>query len=627
MGYDSARHDIGILRQDGVTEVGMMLVRDKNGAPVYSVVDDEFLSRQQTQVAGYEGLPPEKEIQMGQDDWRGGFGLETYDSNQPKRYFASYNMDLRFRGMAICSPKATAVTKPAGKVCRCFANFNDKLYAGLGTDLCKLDSDGDEFANVNTFGNNITDLEPFADDKLYVALGGSNDYSYMTTAEAFTSVTSAKADFFQTVHATVPTLYKAIKARELKSTTDPTANANWSGATNVGSSLYDINELVEQGNALYVPKEDAPYYIDSDTLSAKILAEKTKFMAISTGGKNSLPWDRKVYFVYGRSIIEYDNGVFTWLDPGKYSSALDDFAGDIQAAAGDEQWLYIAVNNGTKIEILAGRWEVVDNILDWRWHPIVELTLAGCEKLFVSSVYKKRLWIASTDSSDSLYYIPLYDDYGDPVDDTNRSFQTDGYFYTPWHHGEFKGDTKAFIKLTLHLGHTYDADVYLEGYYQLWGDTTWSSIGDFKGTATVRKETKYINVSSKPASTKIRFKFVAKTDDTTITPVLNEYDCRGMLYPTRRDIILCTVYCADDMKDAEGADLEDNADTIAATLREAKNDATWPVTFYDIDGETKYVRFLSTAPLGMKFEQIVKAERGRVKERHFNLLLQEVALS
>ena len=112
MSYSKTKHDIGFLRQDGSTEEGFMLAQDKNGVPQYQVLDDEYLAEQQFSSAGYSALPPEKEIALRQEDWRSGFGLETYDPEDPKRYEASYGMDLRHRGMAIAGSKATAVTLP-----------------------------------------------------------------------------------------------------------------------------------------------------------------------------------------------------------------------------------------------------------------------------------------------------------------------------------------------------------------------------------------------------------------------------------------------------------------------------------------------------------------------------------
>ena len=111
--YISEKFDIGILRQDGSTKIGLMLKRDKNDTPSYQVFDDEYLAQQYfTGEASYASLPPEKELVMRQDDWRSGLGLEFYDSSDPKRYHKS-TMDLRWRGVAMAGVTSTAIAMPA----------------------------------------------------------------------------------------------------------------------------------------------------------------------------------------------------------------------------------------------------------------------------------------------------------------------------------------------------------------------------------------------------------------------------------------------------------------------------------------------------------------------------------
>lgn len=786
MSFDPTKHDMGLLRQDDSTKIGLMLVRDKNNSPQYMVVDDEYLIQQQAAVPGYDNLQAEKEIRVGATSHRSGFGLDVYDATDPERYLSSTNMDLRFRNMAICGPKATAIATMPSKTapaitdagfeiwasgtdltnwteaklgtnsaitqestikrsapysvklwsddlagsyaqvtqalattqikgrrftvtvyvqkthatysqCRvgisdgvdatvwsdygggtssftaisvtktlsqtatqlqitCQANrgdggegggyfddisitrnsygypvvfeeFNSLLYLGFsGGLLAKMDSDGDEFTGVYEFANGITDLEAFVGDKLYIALGGSNVYYYMSTAGAFTASTDTegKADFFQKVE---DTMWKAIKPYTLMSATDPTnpgEGTNWSTTTTVDTSTYNITDLISDGSSLYIPKEDRCFYLDSAG-AVKVLIDASKSITCSTSGKNSFAWNQtQIYYPCGtQSLIEYDAGAITWRSPSKYCTNLSAFNGRVQALAGDEEWLFAILDNGDYVEVLAGREETIDSTTKWIWHPISQFALTGCETAFVSSIFQKRLWIASTSSADKPYYIKLYTGYGNPTGDTNRYFQTGGHFITPWLHGEFRGDNKVWIKLTLTM-EDVDTDVYFKAYYQLLGDDDFSSsIGNFK---TVPKTTHYIttatdNVISNKTDIYIRFKIEAVCT-TSATPVLKGYDCRAILYPTKRNIISATVKCDDEVEDKDGNHLDDSADTIATALREAKN-ATGLVTIWDITGTAKYCKVLPHP----NFEQIIETEKDRVIKRVFNLLLQEVALS
>jgi len=378
-------------------------------------------------------------------------------------------------------------------------------------------------------------------------------------------------------------------------------------------------------------KTDRPFYLD-DSGGVRVLTNTTKPITHDDAGKNSIEWLERIYMNWGtESLLEYDSGALSWLSPSLYCTNLSDFDGQVQALAADEEWLFAIIHNSTKMEVLAGRYEVVDGIR-WVWHPYAEIALTastGCETAFVSSVFQKRLWIAPVAATEDLYYIPLPQGYGDIAADANRSFATDSSqkFITPFMHADFKGDSKAFIKLTLLMSGTTD-DIYFTAEYQLRGSTNWTTISTYK---TSPSTTHYIPVddlvaTTKPVSTDIRFRITATTNSATTTPVLLGYDCRGILYPTRRDIIYCEVRCANNITlNGGGSDRDTDAGVIKATLEEAKNDATWPVTMYEYQtGSTIYVRFLSGQ---QPFSRVIKDEvSGNFETRYF-LWLQKVALT
>jgi hypothetical protein len=55
-------HDLSFIKQDGTTEIGLVLARDKTGAPIYGEFDDQALAQQFfSGEAGYANLQPEKE--------------------------------------------------------------------------------------------------------------------------------------------------------------------------------------------------------------------------------------------------------------------------------------------------------------------------------------------------------------------------------------------------------------------------------------------------------------------------------------------------------------------------------------------------------------------------------------
>lgn len=98
------------------------------------------------------------------------------------------------------------------------------------------------------------------------------------------------------------------------------------------------------------------------------------------------------------------------------------------------------------------------------------------------------------------------------------------------------------------------------------------------------------------------------------SPRLLSYDCRGVWYPDRRNMIDCTVHCADNLLTRQGIDGQ-TAAAVKAAIEEARDDATWPVTFYDIKGSTKYVKFLSAK------SRLMPIEKGGNPERIYDLTL------
>ena len=140
----NSSHDLSFLKQDGTTEIGLMLAQDKNGVPMYAEVDDEALAQQFFSGApGYANLPPEKEVQILQDEFHGGCGQEGFDSSETYRYWKSINMDLRDKGRAMAGPSWTAIAQPCIGVIRAAADFNDEMYVGIDNRLFKLNATGD----------------------------------------------------------------------------------------------------------------------------------------------------------------------------------------------------------------------------------------------------------------------------------------------------------------------------------------------------------------------------------------------------------------------------------------------------------------------------------------------------
>ena len=530
-------------------------------------------------------------------------------------------VDVYFDDLAVSLASGNAIGNPVA-----FADFNNELYIGAGGVLLKLNGAGNGFTAVSSFLSPITDLEAFTDGNLYICLGSTaSEYYYMNTSEALTQ--STEADGFAEYMTNVSgVMYKAVLPNQLKKATDPTNAGSWGSAITVGSTFTDITDLISEVDVPYIGKEDMPYYLDGSDNDLPLIQDVQSLLK-STNCKNMIAWHRKIYVPVGESgLAEYDDGTISWRSPARFMTNLSNFNGQVQALAGDEEYIFAVVDNGAKLEILAGQATDVEGTATWVWHNLKEITLTGAETAFVSSIYKKRLWIASTSVSDSVFYIPLTTMYGDITSDTDYEFQTGGTLVTPWYHINLKADSKAYFSLTVD-GEGLDSNNYITVDRQVYYTAltgAWTNLGNF---TTSPSQTRYFPTSGTVASGRmIRFRFTVVTNSTSTTPKMTNFDCRGIWRPTKRKLIACVVKLGDNILPKKGRP-RDTYTAMKEALDEAY-DKVWPNTFYDIDSTnaqgTQTAKYCNL--LYAREYEVVLIE-GEQPESKYELLFEEVTLS
>jgi hypothetical protein len=491
-----------------------------------------------------------------------------------------------------------------------FVTFNGKVYYSNGGYLFNSDS---ATAVVKAYYVQVTSLAVFG-DYLFVALGATTAYEYMNTAGAFTA--SSLADPYANEFAVVGvTLWKSNNTNEVKSNTSGlNGGAAWSGATTVGSSYDAITSLLSYNDELNVFKEDRSYYLDSAG-AVHVWTDATLPMQSSTGGTLSLNWNGNTYAVWGNNLLENSDGSFRWLSPINYFSNASNFCGNIVGITGDNKYLYIMVDDSTSVHILAGRDETNDNGTQWIWHPFSYFSLGTGTALFCSNITDERIWIGG---ADSIYYI---DNDITTSGLPGKTFSTSGYMTTCWYHLDFKGDNKAFIKLTLNMESTTSA-LYFTVSYKKWNDSSWTSIGNFQ---TSPSTTAYIPVDgsdNKPVSTYIKFKIAFTSNASTTIFKLHSLDLRAVLYPARRKIHRIVCRAGDMILDKQGNYLDTPTNDIDAALEEAMN-TTYPFTFYDLWGNTKTGKLLPATP----FKKPAPRENSRGFDTLYILNIEEITTS
>ena len=505
------------------------------------------------------------------------------------------------------------------------AQFNDELYIGSADVLLKLNGTGNGFTYVRNFGGAaIQSLETFVDDNMYVGLGSGTAYYYMNTSESFTQSTlggnDQEAFWFRNVNGV---MYKWLATNVVSKASDPTNAGSWSTATTVGTQDDLVFEIKSIAGTPYIGKGDIPYYLDGSDNDFPI-TEDVRFLdrTLNCIGMNS--WHDTIYVPIGTDgLMEYDGTTITWRSPSRFCTNLPDHTTQIIGVAGDEEYLYILQDKdtGTVYPLLAGKPTVIEGSAVWVWHPVqhIDTSSTGIPtgSLFISSVYKKRIWFShSTGTTAKMFWLPLTTQYGDIIGDSNYTFQTGGYVITPWLHSNLKSDDKAFHKLTL-TTEDCDANNYVTVDYQTYFTAlsgTWTNLGNFTTSPT---QTRFF---SNVTGTMIRFRFTLVTNSTSTTPKLTNYDTRGIWRPTKRQLIACTVKLGDNILPRTGQTSE-SYQSMKNAIDEAVNQVK-PNTFYGIDGAAISVNLLGAR----EFDVELVSGQNKPTSR-YELLFEEIITS
>ena len=543
-----------------------------------------------------------------------------------------------FDDVAITPPTAGAVK---------LIDFNGGTYGYDGNIIMKKTG----FAGSWTYVYNDIAVTQYTDMKV-MTLGGAdylffargNDYTmqYLNTSDTLsTSVATGTAKYIEV-------LGLSMYINDTNSTIVSSANPLSGGTAfvtskQVGFDATDISDLIDYNGTLYIMKEDYPYYLDSDgniqPLTTQTGVYQGSSYVLEPNGENAYVWGGYLFMIYNSrtgGLLSYDGTTLAWVQPSLYGANLNNEGNPIYSMVGDDEWLYVAVKGQSATaqtdEILAVRRETVDGVTDWRWHNIA--TGSGgvtapptSNQLFIDSgtsttkLYDNR----GVSTADSVYF-QLSGSY-----ETGASVAA-GFLETSWQHYNLKGDNKAWIKIQVRLGYTYDADVYFECHYKKLGDSSWTDAGDLKGTATNRTAELYLPQdasSNEPISTYMKFKFVAKSDTSAKTPIMLGWDVRAIWYPPERRLISMQVLVEDNITMSDGRVSPVKASALKTTL-DAINSSSWPREFrppyWSDSDDTVYVKKLPVEGAEMELIEIPEGNSANLRYA-YNLLLEEVKLS
>ena len=423
-------------------------------------------------------------------------------------------------------------------------DFNSNHYAVSDTGVWKRTAANWARVTGPTNGASPAGITDCASDgtNLYLAKGTSLYMWYMDTNEDCSRIdqTNSRCSHLAWINGFMYGITSATNLRQFTSITAGTITAD----DTIGQTGYSVTALVNHLELATVVKTNWAGYVNSSGTVVDIVSELASMDNANTG-KNAISWrgnGAQTFYIPaggGASLLAYDAGDVTNIGPDVYAERLSDFKGQIVAQVGDDQWDYIILDNSTKIEILKGRYEAIDGATDFRWHPIIEDTYTTVAGAHISSITAKRLYYWGGTALPK--YIPLPVAYGDPINDSNLTFNTAVTDESSWFDLNLPRITKTYLNFTLDsVGLSATKTVKIE--YQLWeSQGTWTELGGSGNgsftTSPTQTKTFAINISGR----KIRFRFTYTTDNTAVGYGVYEFTCRLALNPSRLNIYTATV--------------------------------------------------------------------------------------
>ena len=399
--------------------------------------------------------------------------------------------------------------------------FGNDLIVAMGNTLWNIASGTAIY--LYAFPQTITDLCVF-ENRLYIAQGWGHDYYYTSNLSTFTAYTDSAIHpkYFANIGGDV--MVCADTNSTLRSSDNPiNSGTAWSTQYQVSSDDWDITGLVNHEDTWFVRKEDNVYYLSGSDVLALIPELSSEASTTYTYGLYY--WRGNLYIGSGvNSLYEYDisSGTVTTISPTRYATGDSNYDGRILTMCGDESYLYLAVDNGSGIKILSGRWENVDGDTDWYWHPLYTLSSHNdITAMLISSLSgSKRLYTGTDDYTDGIipYFIPV--GYSQPYTESGYECQSSGTFITPWYVSNFPTESKYWTSVDFTSICCTDKTS-ITPYYQIKGGS-WTAMtalstkaydGGYPSETTDSR-------SIEKESERIRFKFAMATSDSDYTPIL-----------------------------------------------------------------------------------------------------------
>ncbi|KKM47224.1 hypothetical protein LCGC14_1558840, partial [marine sediment metagenome] len=321
-------------------------------------------------------------LRFTQTNWIDGHG--NFERQTPNVYFEGQSIDTTQDGRVILGPLINTVqesddTDLDSAVVQFiwFEATGEWLCATAGKVYRYDVGSNAKWTAATTTVAGVTHMAEFK-GIMYAGVGTSTLYYYSSDGDTWTQtdLTDGYAERFLVTpnpDGTAENLWKFKQPNELSRTTDGrTAGAGgiqWESPTFVGDTSYNITNIFLQNNKLMVGREDNLFHVDSNG-GVHPFRDDLKINQSTNNYKYVAEWQTSVYHSEARGMGEIT--AYNSYDVMGPLFGIDDIGkvGDIIGIAGDKDWLYVAIDEGTNSIIYKGR-EILNaqGKLQWQHCP------------------------------------------------------------------------------------------------------------------------------------------------------------------------------------------------------------------------------------------------------------------
>lgn len=575
------------------------------------------------------------------DDWSGGYGAAYRSGPEDTRYLFAWNFDARYPRQLIHAQALQLLPNaqysganvnveyisdvPLPGVANAPPGTGAALVYGAGfvcsyTPTQLVNTIASAFTlKAEATGQQAQGRPAIFGSFCYIGAGAAGFYQRGFDGATYTFNNQLPAQGFANFRNVMWRRHSGHNLQSVSFGSDPMATANWGATLNLGNGLYQINDMMERGDALFVGMDDGLFQGDISGTFFNVLPE-ARNARHPDNGRDLSAFDGGIVFAGAPGVYWYQPAQFGGargdafeIGPQAVTSGRNPIRGRIRAQESCGPWTYALMFTGSESVVLSGRRDQTrQQPGPYVWHTMQKLPhVAKGHRIHFDGItnasgqyteISTRMWVATEASYGAaqgtapLYVASVPRLNQNPLTDTTF---TGNYFgsaridfpYTDW---QMPGVYKIFRSVEVY------ADNLATG--AQWCDV-WCHIDNssrmFIGRAqTSPKTTLYFPGDNGTflSGIALRLSLESYTASSTITPVYRSVVVRGPVCPRPVDVVTAVVHIADRLQDRFGNEMRDGATMISELRRLAdplqQVQPPRPVLLQDLAGATQWVKVL-----------------------------------